>query len=297
MYGMLRKSSPRAPHQVTKGESLLRTFTIWVITISGIWFIAGSQSSAYTITANRAAPVNDTSQRLIHVYVALCDNDSQGIVPVSKRMGNGNDPNNNLYWGNGYGVRTFFNASEDWRLIQTIKNPMTDVLERCVWKHRRYDCIMVADAWRGARIKPCTINFLRSASGNCTDTFSVSDNGKKVLIELVKANLVCYVGHDGLMDFEITDPPKQKDGAAKDVFILACASKLYFKEVIKNAGANPVLWTTNLLGPEAYVLKAGVDGWLLHETGAQICERAAVAYDKYTHCGIGGARRLFTSGF
>ncbi|HLG03689.1 MAG TPA: hypothetical protein VI731_08850, partial [Bacteroidia bacterium] len=63
------------------------------------------------------------SFRLIHVFVALCDNDSQGIVPVPKKIGNGNDPGNNLYWGCGYGVRTFFNNSDDWRLISTVKSP------------------------------------------------------------------------------------------------------------------------------------------------------------------------------
>ena len=35
--------------------------------------------------------------KIIHVFVALCDNDSQGIVPVPKKIGNGNDPDNNLY--------------------------------------------------------------------------------------------------------------------------------------------------------------------------------------------------------
>ena len=54
------------------------------------------------------------SRKLIHVHVALCDNDSQGIVPVPKKIGNGNDPGNNLYWGCGYGVRTFFTNSSDW---------------------------------------------------------------------------------------------------------------------------------------------------------------------------------------
>ena len=273
------------------------SIVLGVSTFALTLFIGNSPKSFALPEFRSSISSGDSALRLIHVYVALCDNDSQGIVPVNKRMGNGNDPGNNLYWGNGYGVRTFFNASDDWRLLHTFKNPATDVLERCVWKHRRYNCIMVADAYRGARIKPCTINFLRSASGNCIDTLSIDDNGSKMTLLLGKAHLVCYVGHDGLMDFEIIDPPKNKDSANKDVFILACASKMYFKEVITIAGANPVLWTTNLLGPEAYVLKAGIDGWLLHETGEQICVRAAKAYDQYTHCGYGGARRLFTTGF
>ena len=52
--------------------------------------------------------------RTIHVFVALCDNVHQGIVPVPKTLGNGEDPKNNLYWGALYGVKTFFRRSENW---------------------------------------------------------------------------------------------------------------------------------------------------------------------------------------
>ena len=45
--------------------------------------------------------------RYIHVLVALCDNDNQGIIPVPKKIGNGQDPANNLYWGCGFGIKTF----------------------------------------------------------------------------------------------------------------------------------------------------------------------------------------------
>lgn len=34
------------------------------------------------------------AQKTIHVYVALCDNVYQGIVPVPKAIGNGDDPRN-----------------------------------------------------------------------------------------------------------------------------------------------------------------------------------------------------------
>ena len=39
------------------------------------------------------------STRSIHVLVALCDNINQGIVPVPPQLGDGQDPRNNLYWG------------------------------------------------------------------------------------------------------------------------------------------------------------------------------------------------------
>jgi hypothetical protein len=35
----------------------------------------------------------------IRVFVALCDNKTQGIVPVGEKIGNGDDPDSNLYWG------------------------------------------------------------------------------------------------------------------------------------------------------------------------------------------------------
>lgn len=40
--------------------------------------------------------------RVIHVLVALCDNENQGIVPVPAFLGNGEDPQKNLYWGAAY---------------------------------------------------------------------------------------------------------------------------------------------------------------------------------------------------
>src|SRR5688572_31348119 len=51
---------------------------------------------------------NDSLTRTIHIFVALCDNKYQGIVPVPAGIGNGQDPKNNLYWGAGYGLKSFF---------------------------------------------------------------------------------------------------------------------------------------------------------------------------------------------
>src|SRR5512143_1123153 len=63
-----------------------------------------------------APPPAPNPGRVIHVVVALCDNVHQGIVPVPARIGNGDDPGNNLYWGAAFGVRTFFSKSTDWKM-------------------------------------------------------------------------------------------------------------------------------------------------------------------------------------
>src|SRR5271155_1582989 len=74
--------------------------------------------------------------RTVHVFVALADNVNQGIVPVAKILGNGEDAEHNLYWGSAYGVKTFFSRSADWKLLSSGEKPKDEVLERCVFKHR-----------------------------------------------------------------------------------------------------------------------------------------------------------------
>ncbi|MGA2413270.1 MAG: hypothetical protein ABSF59_02415 [Candidatus Sulfotelmatobacter sp.] len=59
----------------------------------------------------------DAAPRSVHVFVALADNQHQGIVPVPAHLGNRDDPGPNLYWGSAYGVKTFFARSADWLLL------------------------------------------------------------------------------------------------------------------------------------------------------------------------------------
>jgi len=87
------------------------------------------------------------------------------------------------------------------------------------------------------------------------------------------------------MDFDVNlEFQKVQSDRKVDVIILACYSKNYFTSHIKKANANPILWATHLMAPEAYTLKAAIDGWLLNETGQQIDERAAQIYNKYQKC-------------
>ena len=78
----------------------------------------------------------EKSIKTIHVFVALCDNVNQGIVPVPSKLGNGQDSKNNLYWGALYGVKTHFKNSKDWTLVKTIKSENPKILERMLLKHQ-----------------------------------------------------------------------------------------------------------------------------------------------------------------
>src|SRR5229473_8150857 len=93
------------------------------------------------------------SPRLVHVFVALADNQHQGIVPVPAALGNGRDAQRNLYWGAAYGVKTYFKASKDWELVWSGRGPKDAILERCVFKSGKNDVYLVADAYEGSQIK------------------------------------------------------------------------------------------------------------------------------------------------
>ena len=219
---------------------------------------------------------------VVHVFVALCDNTYQGIVPVSASLGNGDNPKTNLYWGAAFGVKTFFSKSNDWRLVQTFLNPSAVILERSVFKHKRQNIFLIADAYRGREISQATLDFLGAASGQPGYAVEVKQENRAATIHAGGgANLVVYVGHDGLMDFKLPSSPEARDQRQRQAIILACASKQYFSKVLERTGAKPLLWTTNLMAPEAYILSAALEGWIKHENDEQIRMRAAAAYNKY----------------
>ena len=105
--------------------------------------------------------------KVVHVLVALCDNINQGIVPVPARLGNGEDLQNNLYWGAAYGVKSFFiRKDSDWQLISSIAPLNQFILERCIFKHKKREVYLIADAYKGAEIKRCISDFFEYAAGN-----------------------------------------------------------------------------------------------------------------------------------
>jgi hypothetical protein len=240
----------------------------------------------------------DVPVRTVHVFVALADNQNQGIVPVPARLGNGLDPAHNLYWGAAAGVKTFFARSTDWALIRCTQKPKPEVLERCVFKHRKAEVYLVADAYRGDEIRQAILGFFDAASGASPETITLPSTSHAVtLTARGGSSLVAYVGHDGLMDFRLPFLSKRKNENHRDAIVLACASKQYFGDALRASGAYPLLWTTNLMAPEAYTLKSALDGWIAGESNDQIRERAAMAYDRFQKCGLRGARRLFVTGW
>jgi len=184
----------------------------------------------------------DTTSKTIHIYVALCDNKYQGIVPVPEKIGNGQNPNSNLYWGCGYGIRTYFKKSAEWQLLKTQKIDAIR-LERLVFKHASKSYYLIADAYDGQFIQQCTEDFLESSAGLSKDTIHMND---KTIGIAGNSSLVAYIGHDGLMDFELSSSFRNIDDKKRDIIILACYSKHFFSPHLVNANVNPLVWTTGL---------------------------------------------------
>lgn len=235
----------------------------------------------------------DSTFKTIHIYVALCDNKYQGIVPVPAKIGDGQNPNSNLYWGCGYGIRTYFKQSTEWKLVSTEKLDST-ILERLIFKHTSKNFYLIADAYNGKLIKRCTEDFLRSSCGKQKQVLET--DGKKIGVA-GNASLIAYIGHDGLMDFQLEESFVNNDNVERSTIILACYSKNYFSQHLKQANINPLVWTTGLMCPEAYTVHDAISGYVSNESNEKIRSRAAMAYSKYQKCSEKAARNLLVSGW
>jgi len=192
--------------------------------------------------------------------VALCDNESQGIVPVPETLGNGEDPRNNLYWGAMYGIKSFFKRSAAWSLVAEPDSPQSEVQERVVFKDSTRSCYLAADAYRGVSIKQATVDFLNAAAGNAPVVYEAED---EILGLHGNADLVVHIGHNGLMDFNLKPTPGT--GArtdSKGAIVLACKSKPYIQSRLARLGCESILLTTGSMAPEACRLEAAVNAWI-----------------------------------
>jgi hypothetical protein len=216
----------------------------------------------------------------ISVIVSLVDNVSQGIVPVPEKIGNGNDPRNNLYWGAAYGVKTFLTKANGWRNLGCDNNISDTILERCrfAWKDQ---LTVTADAYRGSRIDRAMLDFMLQAATPPNAT---------------KREMVVFIGHDGLMDEQNQPIIKRFPKHAKHdkpAVVLACMSDEFFSEHLLAAGSKPVVTTFSFMAPEAYVLEAVARGFANQASEAELRSSAGIAYAKYQRISAKAGKSVF----
>jgi len=235
--------------------------------------------------------------KVIHIYVALCDNASQGIAPVPAKIGNGEDPANNLYWGCTDGARSYFTQSKRWKRLSAGKAAgQPAILERLVFQHKKTKAILVVDAWRGSEIKPCLQQFRQSMSGQYFESFALKDAKGPHQINLGGgADFLAFIGHNGLMEFSLTaldaNPHRTQ---SVDVAVLCCQSNRFFAKHVVPAKVRPVVMTDSNMYPGAFILHDALEGWFAKESLKQIRLRAAKAYAKNQKISIKGALTVFS---
>jgi hypothetical protein len=250
----------------------------------------------------QGTPVSDPrpvrNYRVVQVFVALCDNKNQGIVPVPPALGNGQNPKSNLYWGAQFGVKTYVNRSPGWELLPCrSSNTPAYVLDEIAFTARLAGrpVYIIAQAYDGAHMKDAVADFLKSAAGQMPAEFTLQPPAADPLIAAGSAaDMVCFVGHNGLMDFTLDSTPTntgQPHPAC--AVVLACKSRDYFLDPLGKANCKPLITTTGLMAPEAYTLEAIIRSWATGQTPEQSRQAAAQAYAKYQKCSVAPALRLF----
>lgn len=236
---------------------------------------------------------------VVHVVVALCDNAHQTIVPVPAALGNGRDPEENLYWGAKFGVRTHL-PRVGWTPVKAPRPADKRVLDRIVLRAdlkrdgRLVPAYVIADAWDGAHIRASLDAYLRMAGGDLPETIEFHHRGEMVVLRAGgAAHLLAYLGHNGLMEFSLSSPACLAGCPPRSAVVLACSSKAYFLEHLTAAGAHPLLLTTGFMAPEAYTLDSAIRAWVERRSASDVIQAAAEAYDRYQNCGLKAARRLF----
>jgi hypothetical protein len=232
---------------------------------------------------------------VVHVYVPLCDNEHQGIVPTTPSLGNGMSLRSNLYWATSGGTKAFFKKQADWKLIYEALDIDTNVLERVVFE-KIYDgtkVYFVADAYRGDRMEETVNDYLAAISGNRPQSIQFED--QSVLDISEAADLIMFNGHNGVMDYIDIKPWVNKSDKRTDIVMNACVSYGYLQEEFMLAGGYPLVRSNSLLYPGAYVLEQIIDDWVAGIDEKQICLNAGATYCKKHDCGYG--TKVYSSGW
>lgn len=233
---------------------------------------------------------------IAHIIVPLCDNANQGIVKVGAALGDGQSTRTNLYWGAGYGMRTHFQRQAEWKTLSLTDPEEPHILERLVTQ-RTYPngakVILIADAYDGAYMKRSIEDYLDALCGIKSGTITA---GNEEIPAWSAADLLAFNGHNGLMDNEVAERAFTS-GQPKDAVVIACISHSWFEPHLRRAHAYPLVTTTNLLAPEAYIMRHIIDAWAMLKSDEEVDAAAAQGNTQYQKCSLASSNRLFRTGW
>jgi len=252
------------------------------------------------ITKRLSQKIKNKTPLVIHAFVPLCDNENQGIVPVNAQLGDGTGLKTNLYWGAGYGLKSYFKLKTDWKLLQSTLDPDEKILERVVFNKKfsnGADVYLIADAYRGDKMDESLHEFFLSLAGRKKEKLML--NSAVEIPFYSDADMLVFNGHNGLMDDSVRSYTSI-DTIPRDAVIIACYSHSYFtmNSHLPQCGGYPLVTTSGLLAPEAYVLEGVINAWVQLKSDNEIRIAAGDAYhSKHPSTTQNGARWLFKTGW
>jgi hypothetical protein len=199
----------------------------------------------------------------------------QGIIPVGERIGNGDNPDANLYWGCSEGFGAYFKKSEEWKATESVADISKTILRRMVLVHRTKEARLTPEAYRGSAIRECVEDFEKAIASGAYD-------------------LVAFIGHNGLMDFALPEPTVGKPGKT-DAIVLCCVSDRYFRPRLEKLGCRPVLLTKQLMYPGSFLLHNALHVWLRGGSTSEIRSAAGQAYAQNQKISVRAATEVFAA--
>lgn len=229
------------------------------------------------------------------VYVALCDNDSQGIVPTKNRsICDGRRPEANMYWATRGGLKGYLKRA-GWKRVATMDAPREGVAFEVVWRKRfkargelrqrykgSFDVYLVSVVFWGDHIHEANLEYLRAVNRDDSRAISVEDHGD--LVYGGASHVVGYIGHDYFFDVsdpdELIGPTRGDSELHKGSFALACAGHQLIRPAITRENSHILLLNRHLAFPGAWTVGGLISGITSGQDGRGIHREAARAFAK-----------------
>jgi hypothetical protein len=248
---------------------------------------------------------------VVHAHVPLCSNDI--IRCGGHGLGDGDNPDTNLYWSTSGGFRGWFRRKgSGWTLVKRHRPDEGAVLEEMVWRRRvtpsaawrrrgvdrPFDVYVVAWAWRGSAIDDALEAYVADLYGSKPRPVGLPDG-----VELAAggaAQVVAFVGHNRWMDRPPYDWKKaEKRGgqpaAVKGTIAVACKTADYLAGDVPAASRVPLLMTTDFLFAGAHSFEGAVRALSGGEGLKAIRSAAARAYAEGQGKPVGRVGYAFTN--
>lgn len=258
-----------------------------------------------------AADLRDGLPLVATVFVALCDNDTQGIVKVrNRRICRGDDADHNLYWASAGGLAATMKAAR-WRQVTLARFSDGPLAARAVWRksflpgdallargvRSRFDVYVVGLGYRGARIREAMVDYLNAVN---RDDLALEDGAGVALRSGGASHLVAYIGHDYFYDTRdwrpLLDLAKGDSVLPKATLALSCTGDRLIRPAIRRANARILLLNRTLGFPGAWAAEAAIAGLAQGQPMRAIHRAASEAFAAGMGMPVGTALRAFAYG-